>query len=61
MKIKGLIKKLKIFLKNLKMIVVKYIEEFLWSCRGQCVVSSVSDSSLFHLILLLKVCRSLTM
>ena len=34
MKIKGLIKKLKIFLikKKLKMIIVKYIEEFFWSC-----------------------------
>ena len=25
-------------------------------CCGQCGVSSVSDSSLFHLVLLLKVC-----
>ena len=30
------------------MIVVKYIQEFLWSCSGQCEVSSVSDSSCSH-------------
>ena len=41
------------------MIIVKYISEFLWSCWGQCGVSSISDSSLFQFIRLLKVCRPL--
>ena len=30
----------------------KYIQQFLWSCCGQCGDNSVSDSSLFQLILL---------
>ena len=33
--------------------------EFLWSCCGQCGVSSVSDSSLFQLVLVLRVYRPL--
>ena len=37
------------------MIIVKYIQEFFWSSWGQPGVSLVSDSSLFQLILLLKV------
>ena len=37
------------------MIIAKYTHEFLWSCCGQCEVSSVSDSSLFQLVLVLKV------
>ena len=41
------------------MIIVKYIQEFLWSCCRQCGVNSVSDSSLFQLILLLEVYRPL--
>ena len=60
MKIKGVIKDSKI--KQIKkMIIVKYIQEFLWSCWGQCGVSAVSDSSLFQLIFLLKVYRPLPM
>ena len=43
------------------MIIVKYIWEFIWSCRWQCGVSSVSHSSLFQLILLLKVYRPFPM
>ena len=43
------------------MIIVKYIQEFLWRCTGQCGVYSVSDNSLFQLIFLLKVYRSLPM
>ena len=31
------------------MIIVKYIQEFLWNCCGQCGVSSVSDSSSLYL------------
>ena len=38
------------------MIIVKYIKELLWSCCGQCGVSSVSDSPLFQLVFVLKVC-----
>ena len=41
------------------MILVKIYQEFLWSCCGQCGVSSVSDSSLFQLVLVLKVYRPL--
>ena len=37
------------------MIIVKYIQEFLWSCCGQCGVSSVSDCSSFQLALFLMV------
>ena len=43
------------------MIIVNYIQEFLWSCCRQCGVSSVSDSSSFQLMLLLKVYRPLPM
>ena len=54
MKFKGVIKDL-IFLKNQKVIIVNiYIQEFLWSCCGQCGVSSFSDSSLFQLVLVLR-------
>ena len=41
--------------KNFLMIIVKYIQEFLWHRCRQCGVSSVSDSSLFQFILLLEV------
>ena len=43
------------------MIVVKYIQEFLWSRCGQCEVNSVLDSSWFQLVFVLKVYRSLPM
>ena len=55
MKIERVRKDLKI---KKKMIIVKYIQEFLWSCCRQCGVSSVADSSLFQPILL-KVYRRL--
>ena len=41
--------------------IVKICLGFLWSCCGQCGVSSVSDSSLFQLILFLKSYRPLPM
>ena len=43
------------------MIIVKHIQEFLWSCYWQRGVSSVSDSSLFQLILLFEVYMPLPM
>ena len=43
------------------MIIVKYIQEFFWCCCQQCGISSVSDSSLFQLILLLEVYMPLPM
>ena len=62
MKIKGVIEDLKIKknLKIYKMIIVKYIYDFLWSYCGQYEVSSFSDSSLVQLVLL-KIYRPLPM
>ena len=61
MKINGVIKNLKIFLKFKNDSSKNISRDFSRAVGGQCGVSSVSDSSLFQLIFFLKVYRPLPM